>query len=213
MTATTSGNQDRTQRRFAVAEVMSRRPLLLRAAMRLEPAVELLVDNGYSGAPVIDRTGTLIGMLHALDVALMHLLPPDRDVPLEVGHRQILVGDVCRAPIRIAPYSTMRMAADMMRDHGTDRLVVVDNADHVMGVVTGHDLLRTVSRRGNLLSEIIDGHIAALGLTDVHADADYSGVVLLTGTVDSVERRDELVRAISAVDGVTEIDELLAVRR
>ena len=213
MSATMSGQEDRTQRRFAVAEVMSRTPLLLRAGMRLELAVGLLVDHGFSGAPVIDERGRLVGMLHALDVALMHLLPADEDGPVDVPTRQTLVGDVCREPVTITPGNTMRMAADTMRDRNTDRLVVVEDSDRVVGVVTGHDLLRTVSRRGNLLYEIIHQHIAALDLPDVRADADYAGVVLLTGTVDSAASRDHLLRTISALDGVTEINELLTIRR
>lgn len=210
MSSTISGSEQ-TRRRFAVAEVMSRRPLLLGAAMRLEPAVELLVDHGFSGAPVIDERGRLAGMLHALDVALMHLLPPEGEPPADASARQTLVGDVCRRAVTITPDSTMRMAADLMRDRNTDRLVVVQDSEHVVGVVTGHDLLRTVSRRGNLLCEIIDEQIAALGLPDVQADADFAGVVLLTGSVDSVERRQQLLRLISALDGVTEIDELLTI--
>lgn len=212
MSATASSQKDGIQRRFAVGEVMSRRPLVLRDEMRLEPAVELLVDNGFSGAPVINQQGRLVGMLHALDVALMHLLPPHTDVDADAPARQTLVGDICRDAVPIAPSSTMRQAADLMRDRNTDRLVVVEDADHVIGVVTGHDLLRTVSRRGNLLCEIIEQHIAALDLPDVRVDADYAGVVLLTGTVDSGDTRDLLTRTISAIDGVTEIDELLTIR-
>lgn len=209
MTAIVQGSQSRSRRRFQVAEVMSRKLLLLRAEMRLEPAVGLLVDHGFSGAPVINERGRLLGMLHALDVAIMHLLPREHDGTIEDRH--ILVGEVCRPAVTIAPASTMRAAADRMRDHGTDRLVVVEDSDHVIGVVTGHDLLRTVTRRGDLLHEIVNEQIVALGAPHVRADVDFSGVVLLTGAVDSPATRARLVRAVGALDGVTEVDELLTV--
>ena len=211
MTATVHDDSARAGRRFPVAEVMSRKLLLLRARMRVEPAVALLVDHGFSGAPVIDERGRLRGMLHALDVAVMHLLPAEPDAVTDTPSRHLLVGAVCRAAVTIAPDSTMRTAADMMRDHSTDRLVVVEASDHVIGVVTGHDRLRTITRRGDLLREIVDARIAALAAPDVRADVDFSGVVLLTGTVDSAATRDRLLRVIGALDGVTEVDQLLTV--
>jgi len=211
MIATMHDSQGRTARRFLVAEVMSRKVLLLRARMRLEPAVELLVDHGFSGAPVIDQRGRLIGMLHAIDIAVMHLLPVDDDVITAPAGRPILVGEACRAAVTIAPDATMRTAADRMREHDTDRLVVVEDADHVIGVVTGHDLLRTITRRGNLLLEVVEQQVVALGAAHVQADVDYSGVVLLTGTVDSLDARDRLLRAVGALNGVTEVDGLISV--
>jgi CBS domain-containing protein len=98
-----------------------------------------------------------------------------------------------------------------MRTHRRDRLAVVDGSDHVVGVITGHDLLRTLRRRGDLLRDIVDEQITALDLPDLHAAVDFAGVVLVTGSVNSVEDRQRVLRAIGALDGVTEVDELLTV--
>jgi hypothetical protein len=52
--------------------------------MRLEPAVALLIDHGYSGAPVIDAHGHLSGMLHArprTPAGCMRTDHPSRDRP------------------------------------------------------------------------------------------------------------------------------------
>ena len=200
--------RDPAARRLLVGDVMSRDPVLLRTDMRLEPAVELLVDHGFSGAPVIDRHGCLVGMLHALDAAIMHL-PMEHPAPRRTRH--ILVGEICRDAVTISPARVMHAAAARMRAHDTDRLVVVDEADQVIGVVTGHDLLRTIARRGDLLREIVDEQIAAMAVPQVRADVDYAGVVLLTGAVDSSATRERLVRAVGALDGVTEVDELLTI--
>jgi CBS domain-containing protein len=191
-----------------VAQAMSCDPLLLRADMRLEPAVDLLVDHGFTGAPAIDEHGRLIGMLHAIDVAIMHLLPPDEPLHTE---RRVLVGEVCRPAVTIPASSTVNEAAARMRAHNTDRLAVVMPPDHVSGVLTAHDLLRAITRRGDLLQDIIDERIAELGLQDVSAAADLTGVVLLTGEVDSPQWLGDLVDAIGVLDGVTEVDELIRV--
>lgn len=196
-------------RSLRVAQVMSRDPLMLRADMRLEPAIELLVDHGYTGAPALDEHGQLVGMLHAIDVAVMHLLPANEH--LHAPDRHVLVGEACRPAVTIDPHNTVDVAAARMRDYDTDRLAVVDGPDHVVGVITGHDLLCAIARREDLLQDVVDERIAELGLQDVTAAVDLAGVVLLTGVVSSTRSLTELVDAIGELDGVTEVDELLRV--
>jgi CBS domain-containing protein len=211
MTRHPHGTRQQTARGILVAHVMSPEPLLLHATMRLEPAVALLIDHGYSGAPVIDDQGHLTGMLHAVDVAIMHLRPHGEPPTDPTSVRHLLVGQMARAPVTIPPTSTMHDAAVTMRRHDTDRLAVVDEPEHVIGVVSGHDLLRTIVRRGDLLRELVDDQLAALDLPYVHAAVDLTGVVLLTGAVGSYADRARLVRAIGALEGVTEVDELLTI--
>lgn len=191
---------------LTVAHVMSVDPLMLRDDMRIEAAANLLADHGYTGAPVVDHRGELCGVLHALDVAIMHLPPPD-----VVPARLVLVRHLVRPAVTIAPISPVHVAADRMRTHRTDRLVVVEHDVHVVGLVTGQDLLRTVTLQGNLLRKAVDGRIAALGCTKVTAAVEPTGVVLLTGTIDSLDARDRLVQAIGAIGGVTEVDEFITI--
>jgi CBS domain-containing protein len=208
---TARGDQDRLGARLQVAYAMSHDPLLLRGDMRLEPAIELLVRRGYSGAPVIGQRGRLIGMLHAVDVAIMHLVPKREGTRQLPAVRHILVREICRGPVTISPTSSVQAAATKMHTHRTDRLAVVDGGDHVVGIITGHDLLATLRRRGDLLREIIDELVTALDLPDLYAAVDFAGVVLITGSVNSVEDRQRVLRAVGTLDGVTEVDELVTV--
>jgi CBS domain-containing protein len=212
ITTTERSDRERLGGQLLVADAMSTDPLLLRGDMRLEPAIELLVDRGYSGAPVIERAH-LIGMLHAVDVAVLHLAPKGADALPPPTMLHTLIREVCRDAVTIEPTRTVEDAAALMHAHHTDRLAVIDDPDHVVGILTGHDLLRTLYRRGDLLRAIVDARIATLGMPDVGATVDFSGVVLLTGTVASAADRDKVVRAVGALDGVTEVDELLAVAR
>jgi CBS domain-containing protein len=211
MNVRANGSVEPAERGVLVAQVMSGSPLVLQAVMRLEPAVALLVDHGYSGAPVINDCGRLTGMLHAVDVAAMHLGAPDDRAAEPSGPCHLLVGELARRPVTIRPTNTMHTAAVRMRRHRTDRLAVVDEPGHVVGVVSGHDLLRTIVRYGNLLSDLVHTQIAALALPYVSAAVDLSGVVLLTGAVGSYADRTRLVHAIGAIEGVTEVHELLDV--
>jgi CBS domain-containing protein len=191
---------------LTVREVMSPDPLTLREDMRVEVAAELLASHGYTGAPVLDQAGRLSGVLHALDVALIHL-PPEAPAT-----RPVLVRHLVRPPVTVDPASPIHVAAGRMRSHGTDRLIVVEHDIRVVGLITGQDLLRTVTLQGDLLRRTVNERIAALGVTTVNASVEPTGIVFLTGTVDSVAARDRLVRAVGAIGGVMEVDELIAIR-
>ena len=202
--------EDATGHGLLVADLMSRDLLLLHDDTRVDAAVSLLIQHGYSGAPVINHRGRLTGMFHAVDAALMHLWST-ADNTIDPSARHILVGDVSRAPVTIEPADSMREAALRMRQRNTDRLAVVKRPDRVIGVISSHDLLRTIARRGDLLLELVETQIAGMDLPFVHAAVDETGVVLLTGAVGSRAERLRLIRVITALDGVSGVDELLTV--
>lgn len=194
-----------------IEHAMSADPLVLRDDMRVDTAARLLVEHGYTGAPVVDGHGRLSGVLHALDVAIMHL------PPLVSGHderapRGLCVRDLVRPAVTISPASPIAEAAQRMRRCGTDRLVVVEHTQ-IVGVVTGQDLLWTVVLQGDLLRAAVDEHITAIGVTTVSADVDATGVVLLHGRVESPHARDLLLRRIGRISGVTEVQGLIAIDR
>lgn len=203
----TADNATTDLRALTVADVMSTDPLVLRDDMRVEVAAAMLADHGYAGAPVVDERGRLSGVLHALDVALAHL-PPQAEQA-----RPVVVRSLLRPPVTVEPINPIHVAAERMRFNSTDRLVVVERHVRVVGVVTGLDLLRTVALYGDLLRRTVDERIAALGITGVVVDVGSGGEVFLSGTVDSIATRDRLVRGVGAIAGVTEVEELITVRR
>lgn len=189
-----------------VADVMSRDLLALRDDLRVEVAAALLADHGYAGAPVLDQHGRLSGVLHAVDVAVVHL-PPHA-----AGVRPVLVRHLARPAVTVTPSSLLHVAARRMHRHRTDRLIVVEHDLAIVGIVTGTDLLFAVAKQGNLLLRTIQERLAALGVTSVTADVELPGVVLLSGTVESWTDRERIVREIGSIDGVTEVHELISIR-
>lgn len=145
----TTGNAGTDLRTVTVGDVMSTDPLVLRDDMRVEVAAAMLADHGYAGAPVVDQRGRLAGVLHALDVALAHLPPAVTRV------RPVVVGSLLRPPVTVEPTDPIHAAAERMRSESTDRLVVVERHVRVVGLVTGQDLLRTVSLHGDLLRRTV----------------------------------------------------------
>lgn len=188
-----------------VGQVMSTDLLLLRDDMRVDDAAAMLAERGYTGAPVVDQRGRLSGVLHALDVALVHL-PPNA-----VTGRPVIIRHLLRPPVTVEPSLPIHTAAERMRSQGTDRLIVVERQVRVVGVVTGQDLLRTVMLHGDLLRRTVDEQIATLGLADVTADVTPGGEVFLWGAVESVALRDRLIRTVGAITGVTQVDGLVTI--
>lgn len=188
-----------------VGQVMTTDPLLLRDDMRVDDAAAMLAQRGYTGAPVVDQRGRLSGVLHALDVALAHL-PPHAGF-----QRPVVVRHLLRPPVTVEPPLPIHAAAERMRSQRTDRLIVVEHHVRVVGLVTGQDLLRTVTLHGDLLRRTVDEQITALGLADVTADVTPGGEVFLSGAVGSVALRDRLIRTVGAITGVTQVDGLVAI--
>lgn len=124
-------------------------------------AVRALVERGVDGAPVVDGSGRLAGMLSATDVmvqdAHVHLptiitlfgmsaeLPGqaaryDRDIQRALASS---VGELmAEDPITIAPDATMSDAATVLHDADISRLPVVDGDRHVVGIIARGDILR-----------------------------------------------------------------------
>ena len=148
-----------------VGNYMTTDVLVLHVSDPVPDAVSALVDHGVDGAPVVDASGRVIGMLSASDLmvqdANLHLptivalfgvtveLPLstrrfDRDV------RQALASTVAElmhgSPITIGVDATVRDAATLMHEHHVSRLAVVDDAGQLAGIIAQGDVLRYLVR-------------------------------------------------------------------
>lgn len=154
------------------ADVMTRDVLVLSPEMTLEQAAERLVERGVSGAPVVDASGRLIGILsesdilhqlkriaedhlgkryltsrvHALD--LLAFLGEREHAAVEEVYRALRaskVSAVMTAHVHgVAPTDTLETVAATMIDHDVNRLPVVDTG-RVVGIITRADLARVLA--------------------------------------------------------------------
>ena len=124
-------------------------------------AVSRLVERGIDGAPVVDDTGKVVGMLSASDAIIQDAqldlptivtlfgmsaeLPSgaarfDRDV------RKALASTVGQLmadnPVLTHAAASMTEAATLMHDHDISRLPVVDGEGRLVGIVARGDVLR-----------------------------------------------------------------------
>lgn len=150
-----------------VEEVMTPHPTMLQADMNVRDAVHVLLEQDISGAPVVDASGKLVGVLSESDLIWKgagvpqdhYLLPPVflgfadafiaiRDNPkIEEEVHKILartVRDAMTAKVEVAtPSMPMSEAASLMLARQINMLPVVEGGK-VVGVLTRHDVLRGI---------------------------------------------------------------------
>ena len=144
------------------ADMMMPDPVSIRADAPIKEAIALLIDRGFSGAPVIDEAGRPIGVLTRSDIVVhdREKIPGvgeyyDRaDLIMPAGERlgpgfyseavdRITVRDVMTpAVFAVAPEASPAEAVNEMLSLKVHRLFVVDSAGILVGVISALDVLR-----------------------------------------------------------------------
>jgi len=189
-----------------VRDVMTPSPLVLHDDMPLKTAALLLFHFDIAGAPVRGDTGGLIGVLSEAD--LMDIEAPPRyglsRASEESRRRKAArtVGEACSRPAReVTATAPVRRAAELMRDHDVARLIVVDGSE-VVGVISRHDVLRTLVRSDVEIQAALDRLLA-----DGDEDDDVTGIIdwgvaHLSGRASTRSRVGELIERVEDLDGV-----------
>ncbi len=130
--------------RLAVADVMTIDPITVGVDATVEAAEQLLAANRISGLPVVDGGGQLVGVLSRTDLFLdggpgLSQLVRGRASGLRVGEL------MSRPPLTVSLSATLVEAARIMRDEQVHRLVVVNEQDEPIGVLSATDYVRLVA--------------------------------------------------------------------
>lgn len=144
-----------------VADIMTTTVLTVRTETTIRELAELFVSNRISSLPVVDDTGSLIGMVTESDLVEqsknLHLptvislfdwviyLESEKTLERELqkmGGRT--VADVYQTEVAsISPGASLSEAADLMSNHRVNALPVVDNGS-LVGIVARIDIIRTL---------------------------------------------------------------------
>lgn len=126
-----------------VRDIMTRGVVTFSPETTAEEAIETLVDQRISGAPVVDAEGRLLGVLtehHLLKIASFPSL------------QEQTVGDLMtRAVWVISEDADLSAAAELLAKHRIRRLPVVDQG-RVVGVVSRRDIIRHLLRQRRQLA-------------------------------------------------------------
>ena len=149
--------------KLTVADVMTQPVLSVNAETPLQDAVKLISDHHISGLPVVDASGALIGELTEQDLmvresgvdagpyvmlldSIIYLKNPlnwDKQVHQVLG---TTVAELMRKDSHSCRDSLpLPKAASQLHDRGTQRLFVVDEQNHPIGVLTRGDVVRALA--------------------------------------------------------------------
>ena len=145
-----------------VREVMTTDVLTFGPDDRVQDAYQQLMDRSVDGAPVIDDTGKILGMLTTDDLLVQetklhyptvvslfgaYLELPSSHRKFEQELRKAVgatVGDVMtQKPFTCSPDDTLERAATLMHEHDVSRLPVTE-AGKLVGLIARGDILRAV---------------------------------------------------------------------
>jgi CBS domain-containing protein len=129
------------------AEVMTRDVFTLPATMSLEGAVWALMHRGVSGAPVRDGEGNLVGVVSESDLLEARAAASSGDEPLDgQPNDDRSIADVMTpALVAVGPNESLDEVVALMVAHGMRRVLVLDDAGHLVGIVTPIDVLRALA--------------------------------------------------------------------
>ncbi len=146
-----------------VADVMTPNPSVVQPETPLKEAIKLLAEKKFSGLPVVNEEGKLVGVLSEADLmwqetgveqppyimfldSVIYLQNPgqyDRELHKALGQT---VGEVMSThAISITGDRPLKEAAHLMHKREVRRLPVVDEAGKVVGMITRGDIVRIMA--------------------------------------------------------------------
>ncbi len=120
-----------------VSDVMVRDPVMVAPDAPCGQLSKLMRDRGI-GSVVVVKDGFPVGVVTERD--LVHRVLAEGRDPDKCDADQ-----VCTKPVvGISIYADVDLAVDMMNEYGIRRLVVVDEKDRVVGILTTDDIARNL---------------------------------------------------------------------
>ena len=122
-----------------VGDVMTPNPVWIVDSASLAEAAGLLESHRITGLPVLDASGSLVGVLSQTD-----LVRAKADPRLSANWRGLAVEAVMTKPaLTIGTTATISDAARLMDECRVHRLVVTDESSKPIGIISASDLVRS----------------------------------------------------------------------
>ena len=135
-----------------VSEFMTKDVITLKPEDTVAKALATMRDHAISRIPIVDEMGKLEGLVTLHDLIIRFIKPRFRAQAGEVAGEKIppfsmpLRDVMIRGVITILPNAYVREAIATMVDNDIDGLVVVNEDNKVVGILTVKDLLLPISR-------------------------------------------------------------------
>ncbi|AFZ36894.1 CBS domain containing membrane protein [Stanieria cyanosphaera PCC 7437] len=146
-----------------VADVMTSSPIVITPQTALKEAIKILAEHKISGLPVVDEAGKLVGVLSETDLmwqetgvdpppyimlldSVIYLQNPARyEKEIHKALGQTVAEVMSDRPITIKPHQSVKEAAHLMHEKRIRRLPVIDEHNHIVGIITQGDIIRMMA--------------------------------------------------------------------
>ena len=128
---------------MTVGDLMALEPIVVQANASLDEATTLLDRHGISGVPVVDRSGSLVGVLSQTD-----LVRARSTEYLWTNWGSLAVRHLMSSPaITVSRSTPIPIAARKLERHHVHRLVVVADDDDTLpiGILSATDLVHAIA--------------------------------------------------------------------
>ena len=129
-----------------VVDRMSSPAVTITPDTRFQDALKSMRDHRFRRLPVVDKKGRLVGIVSERDLLYASPSPATSLSVWEIGYllSKIRVRTIMtREVIATTPDTPVEDAARLMADRKIGGLPVVDECDHVVGVITETDIFKT----------------------------------------------------------------------
>ena len=191
----------RAVKRFESGMVVN--PITMRPDQTLAEALELMAAHKISGIPVVEASGKLAGILTNRDVRFAE----DRKQPVsELMTRDNLA--------KVALGTSQEDARRILHQRRIEKLLVVDEADHCVGLITVKDIEKSVA--SPLATKDVEGRLRVAAATTVGDSGFERSQALIDAGCDCIvidtahgHNRD-VARAVERVKGLSNSVQIVA---
>ena len=139
---------------YQVKDAMNRKVVSILPQATVEEAIRTLLENKISGAPVIDETGKLVGIISQFQLLEVLYDPQIRTQRIQ----QFMTKEV----LTVEDSALLGMAANLFVLHRIHRIPVL-KAGRVVGVISRSDLLKYFLETGEKIEAFFDTLKSASG--------------------------------------------------
>ena len=134
---------------------MNQNVVAVRPETSVEQTIELLTQNHIGGAPVVDRSGELVGMISEL--ALIDVVFDEKVAKAPVSQYMTIEVQA------VNPHESLARAAQLFALYAFRRLPVVENGK-LVGIITRRDLMNHSLQSGQTMGDPLVEMIPGLAL-------------------------------------------------
>jgi CBS domain-containing protein len=204
-----------------VRDVMATSVVTVRGDTPFKELAAALARSRVSGFPVIDQAGKVIGVVSETDLVIKEAAQAghpgpfaglrrsrDRERAAGVTAAQVMTSP----PVTIGPDEPVQHAAFLMYDRAVSRLPVLDQAGHLVGIVSQADVLGVFGRPdeeiGRDVADRLTGHDFPVDPERLQVTV-HDGIVALSGRPETGQAGRDIIEAVRQIDGVVAVRDRL----